>query len=443
MAITRGDISKSYVSAFGLDFPEIRDQVIDIYNEARFTNMLARTGAKEVSKQWNYKTVYNSFLFKQGDTTGATVLNSGTPTVTTTTTAATSGFCRVNDMVEFVTTGKIGLVQSFTTSTGADTIVIKSVDGTNITHAAGEKLIFFSVAVGEKSDSMANLRYDLSSKVNKIQSIRETSEITNVENASIKFVKWNGENRWYAKEHIEKRLRLERMIDATLMKSEVSASSFEDSSPVLVDQVGGGTVQTTRGLNKYIENDGGILLTVGTPGTYALADLGALCDAFTAARVQKDITCFGPDGAMRAVSNLAKGLGSAGISSAKFEVNGVKFDYEVEQIKYGKYTISYANLPILDDPDLMGGTLPSKCMYFLPMGSRVRTQDGDMVPVLRTRYMKNQTKFGSDMVGEVHSGALSPINPNGTKMEWKTEFVTDQGLELLGPQLCARQRVLA
>lgn len=440
---TRGDINKAYVSTFALDFPEIREQVIDIYNEQRFTNIFVRTGAKEVSKQWNYKTVYNEQLFKQGDTTGATVTGSGTAVVTTTTTAATSGFCRVNDMVEFVTSGKIGVVQSFTTNTGADSPVIKSVDGTNITHVAGEKLIFFTNAHGEKSTAFQNIRYGLSSKVNKIQIIKETSEITDVENASIKFVKWNGEARWYVKDHIEKKLKLERMLDATFFKSEQSVSSFEDASPVLVDQTGGGTAQATRGFNKYLENDGGILLTVATPGTYVQADLDALCDAWNASRVASDVTALGADGALRAFYRYAKNLGSSGITSAKLEVNGVNFTWNCEKLTYGDFTVSFASLPILKDPDLMGGSLASKCIYYIPMGMKVRTQDGSMIPVIRTRYMKNQTNYGNDMVGEIHTGALNKVNPNGSVAEMRTEFITYQGLELLGPQLCTRQKVLA
>jgi hypothetical protein len=47
------------------------------------------------------------------------------------------------------------------------------------------------------------------------------------------------------------------------------------------------------------------------------------------------------------------------------------------------------------------------------------------------------------MIGEIHTGALSPVNPNGDAMNWTCSWTTAQGLECLGVQHFLRQQVLS
>jgi hypothetical protein len=65
-----------------------------------------------------------------------------------------------------------------------DTSVVKGVSGANITITAGDKLSSFSVVAGENSDTRQNIRYGMTSYFNKVQIFRETSKITDVENAT-------------------------------------------------------------------------------------------------------------------------------------------------------------------------------------------------------------------------------------------------------------------
>jgi hypothetical protein len=62
---------------------------------------------------------------------------------------------------------------------------------------------------------------------------------------------------------------------------------------------------------------------------------------------------------------------------------------------------------------------------------------------MRVRYVPAQTKYGNDMIGEIHTGALSPVNPNGDAMNWTCSWTTAQGLECLGVQHFLRQQVLS
>lgn len=439
---TTGSNIKSYVSAItALDTREINRKVTDVNMESRFVNVLVDGALKMPVTQWFYRTYINEALFKEIDTTGATVTGSGTATIGTAASIATSFFIRKGDEVEFVTSGKIGYVTNVVTTT-SDAITIKSVDGTNITHTAGEKIKVFATAAGEASQGQSNLRYTLSSYINKVQIFQETSQITDVENASTKEVEWNGQNKWAVKDQIEKALKLKRMVEAAYIKGEMSSASMEDTSPALVDPIGGGPVQTTKGVNKYIEGNGGILDTVTTTGTVVLADFDDLQDQLLAARSPHSYTYFSGDAVKRKISTCLKNLGSSGVTSVRMVVNGRDLDFDVDQLQHGDFTYKFVNLPILDDPDLFSGTIQQKSGYLIPLDAKVKTQDGQIQNGIRIRYIKSQTKYGNDMIGEVQSGATNPINPNGETLEWKVKYITYQGLECLGTQHYARQRVL-
>ena len=96
-------INKSYVSALDpvLDTREINKMVADIYNEDALTDILGFGDRKMpiATGQPIYRTFVNESIFKLGDTTGASVSGSGTVSVTTAFTAATSGYTQVGDLV--------------------------------------------------------------------------------------------------------------------------------------------------------------------------------------------------------------------------------------------------------------------------------------------------------------------------------------------------------
>jgi hypothetical protein len=100
-------------------------------------------------------------------------------------------------------------------------------------------------------------------------------------------------------------------------------------------------------------------------------------------------------------------------------------------------------MPILDHPTIFSQVIISKSLYWLPYNNRVKVLGGGYDPAMRTRYVPNQMKFGNELIGEAHDGALSPVNPVGTANNWTTVWNTVQGLECLGVQHFGRQRVLA
>lgn len=446
-----GVINKSYVSALDpvLDTREINKQVSDIYNEDALTDILYLGDRKKpiATGQPIYYTFVNESLFKLGDTTGASVSGNGTTLITTSFTAATSGFVKVQDLIKFPD-NNVGIVRSVTSTSGVDTVVIKSVSGANIAHTAGDQLSIFSVAVGERADALANERFGVTRYSNKYQIFSITSQITDVQNAATLEVSFNGQNKFIVKDHIEKALKLKGQINAAFFGGDMSVTTFSDTNPVLTDQNivsgggGGGAVQTTRGVDKYIELYGISAATAST-SSVALADFDNMLDFLLAARAPREYLVASGSKVRRAYDKLLKNLGSSGVNSVRLMVDGKEIDYTVDKISYGGFDLNFTTMPILDHPTLFSQTIMSKSSYWMPFNKQVKVLGGGTEPAIQVRYIPAQQRFGNELIGESHSGALSPVNPTGHVNEWKTVWTSYQGLEVLGAQWFGRQRVIA
>jgi len=414
-----GNITKAYVSAIDpvLDTREINKLVTDIQNEDALTDILWLGDRKKpiATGQPLYYTFVNESLFKLLDTTGGTVNGSGTTSLNFTCTAATSGQARKDDLV-LVPTGAISaIVTNVVSTSGIDTVYVKTVSGANATLTAGDKLSLFSVAVGENSVSQSNLRFGLTRYTNKYQIFREISKITDVQNAATIEVEFNGQNKFIVKDHLEKAIRLKGQINAAYIAGDMSVTTFSDSNPILTDANtsggdGGGPVQTTRGLNKYIEMYGSTLVN-GTLGTVQQTNIDNALDVLISQRSPKDYLVFGSSAAKRAHDTYWKALGSSGVQSVRIVVDSQ--------------------------------TTINKSVYYIPYNNRVKVEGGGYDSAMRVRYVPAQTKYGNDMIGEIHTGALSPVNPNGDAMNWTCSWTTAQGLECLGVQHFLRQQVLS
>lgn len=445
-----GNITKAYVSALDsmLDTREINKQISDIYNEDQLTDILDLANRKMPTIQPFYNNWVNESLFKLVTVDSVTSGN-GSVQYIIVLTAATSGMIKVQDEVKN-TDNTVGVVYAVSSTSGVDTVTVKAVAGALMGVTAGDQLALFSTGYGERADAPANERFGVTRYFNKLQIFSITSEITDVQNASTVEFEVNGSNKYVVKDHIEKTLKLKGQINAAFIGGDMSVTSFSDASPYLTDQNivsgggGGGNVQFTRGIDKYIELYGiSAAAAAYATNTVALADLAAMLDFLTAARAPLKYLVAGSKASRRSYDNLLKNLGSSGVNSVRLVVNGRELDFMVDQVSYGGYDLNFATLPILDNPNLFSQVIISKSMYFIPFDRMVKVLGGGFQPSIRTRYFPKQTNYGTDLIGETHGGALSPVNPNGFIQEWKTVWGTIQGLEILGPQWFGRQRVRA
>ena len=440
----------NYISLISLLLDDdINPKVVDIYNWEGFTDVMGLMGRYKESKQPVFNDYVNADIGVQ--VTAESVANSGTATVTVTATALTSGITAENVLFMFPN-GKVGHVQDVTTASDKDAIVIESVDGTNLTLVAGQKLDAFSQAVGEASIAPTNMRRSLTKYINNIQIIRGVNEETDVAKVSLLRVNFNGEAYFYAKNLIEKLLEHKGRVNGMCIGGRVSSTLFSDTTPDLTDPQGGGAVQTSRGLDQYATTYG-ISDTVTTPGTWSLADHGDVIDALVAARALiSNYKLFMSTRVKGKVDDVVKNLGSSGITSVRINAEAgatTKLNFWVDQFNYKGMKADLAVMPILDNNKMFSQTDIVKSIYYMPEDS-VKTLDNGMQPRVQMRYQSHglgPVNKGDKIWGEWHSGPLSPVAPamgiENDRAIWRTNWKTHQGVQVLGAQHLAKQIVLS
>lgn len=439
-------LTKNYVSAVPmLDQREIMRKVGDIQNSIGLTDVMGAFGRYKPSKMYEYSSWTNEALWKSGVVGAAAVTGSGTPTVVFALTEATSGGRRQNDII-VLPNGKNARVTLVATAANVDTITAVSVDGTNLTLASGNAVKFMTNVVGERSISRDNLIYLPTRYENLIQIFRESHSESDVQKLS--YVE-APDGRWSYSNYGDKVVKLKGEVNAAMIAGQISNSKFSLAAPAQLDPQGGGQTQTTRGLKQYIDT-WGINDTVGTAGTITLAgDVGDMLDLIVANKGGKSYHMVSASAPSRAFDNHLKNLNSSGVTSARMNLDGEEINYEVTRIDYGGFTIQKYCMPILDQPELFGGTDHAKGFYWLPEG-KTRVQDaegGEMYqPFVQLRYIpqpRNIANKGNEVWGEIHSGAYSMVNPSGDRAEANVSWLTHQGLEVVGAQHFGFQKVLA
>lgn len=428
---------------------EINPNVIDIYNWEGFTDVMGLMGRYKESKQPVYHNYVNSDIGVQ--VTAESVSGSGTDQATVVATALTSGAVRANLLVMFPN-GKVGKIYSVTHASDKDSIVIDSVDGTALTLTNGEKLDVFSEASGEASIAPTNLRRSLTKYVNNIQIVRNVNEETDVAKESFLRVNFGGKPYFYAKNLAEKLIEWKGWVNGMVIGGKISDGLFADTSPALVDASGGGATQTSRGFDQYATTYG-VSDSVGTPGTWSLADHADVIDQLRAKRaLVSKYKLFMSSKVKTAVDTVLKGLGSSGVESIRLNADAgatTKLNFTVDQFNYGGMTAQLAVMPILDNNKMFSQTDIIKSIYYMPEDS-VRTVDNGVQPRVQMRYQSHglgPVNKGDKIWGEWHSGPLSPVAPamgiENDRAIWRTNWKTHQGLECLGAQHLAKSVVLA
>lgn len=445
MSASTGIIKKSYVSALDpmLDTRVINKLITDVYNEDDLSDILGYGNKKMPTVQPVYYTFYDDPLVKAITVTSNT--GTGTTQVTPALNAATSGYTRVGDLVIFAN-NNVGIVYDVSTSSGIDTLTIDSVSGANLTLGATDTIPLFSNAKGEGQTTGANIRYGLTKQSNKYQEFNAVSRITDVQNASTVEVDFQGQPKYFFKDQWEKRVKLKSDINAAFIGGDMSATSYSDTNPTLVDPVtstfgGGGAVQTTRGINKYISLYGTSLVT-NNGGVYTQGNVDDAIANLIAVRAPKKYWVWGSTLAKMTTDTYYKALGSSGVQSVRIVIDGRELDMNVDRVNRGKFELNYAVMPILDHPVTFGGTQLKKCQFWLPFDNKVKVEGGGSDDQIRVRYVPRQSQYGDDMINEIHYGAYSPVNPNGNDSIIGLDYRTMQGLEFLAPQHAMKQQVI-
>ena len=435
MSITRGTLTKAYVSALDgmIEQRDIASSLLDVANDTGFLKTMRLFGRTKAAKAWEYHQFVNTDMFPTitvGTTTG-----SGSASVTTALTAG-NGFLRVGDLVKFPN-DKIGYVYSVSTTSGVDTLVIKSGNGSNLTLVSGNSLVYSGDAVGEGSTKVDNRNYDVTKQSNLIQIFRETHVVTDVEKVTPIEFEYKGQAYYSAYQHAIKIQNLKSSVDIAMIGGQKSVTKFGDASPALTDAAGR-PIQLTGGLDEYASTSG-INDSLATTGVLVTADLADFASQLNAAKAPLNYMGYTADATKIVYDTYFKALGSSGIQSGRMSVDGKDIDLTVDKYTFGTRSYELIPLSILDHPKLLTPSIKGS-IYWIPK-DKVNTVDDGVQPRIQIRYKAHQVKGGDEMIGEWHTGALAPV-PQGDELVWGAHWVTYQGLECLGVNHFAKQKVI-
>lgn len=434
MSVTQGVLNKRYVSAISfLDQRDINPNVIDVANDTGFTKTLKMFGRTKKAKMNVYRHFVNSDMYVVA--VANTLTGSGSANVVVPLTSG-SGFFRPYDTVKFPN-DKEGIILSIATSAGVDTLTIKSVDGTNLTLVAGNSLTYSGNAVAESSDAVLNRRYDVTSFYNLIQIFREVDIITDVEKTSKVEVAYNGSNYYTYLQAAKKAQAFNATIDIAMLAGQQSGTQFSDASPALVDTKGN-PIQKTMGLDQYATTYG-VSDSTATTGVVLLTDMDDLSDQLNAVKAGNDYMGYIGDAPKRAFDKLLKNLGSSDVTSGRMSVDGKETDFTTTKFKYGTRSFEFVPISLFNHPKLLNASIKGS-VYWIPK-DQVNVEGGGTEPRIQIRYMPHGISGGNELIGEWMTGALAP-RPNGEEANCKTHWISHQGLECLGAQHFAKQKVI-
>ena len=457
MAVSSGTMVKSFVSA--IDFLDQRDIDPNIYDQSRdraFTDIMKIVNRTKPAKMFFYNNFVNNDVYEVA-TVATGGITTGAPTVVFNITGGSYLFPRVGDLIKTSNTsnvGKQGLVTIVDTTTTPGTAIVtaKSVDGSNLTVVAGDKVQFGSNAFPEQSGAPSNRRYGLTKYYNNIQIFREVDEISDVQKVAKIEVNVGGDYHILPYQTVQKVIKLNGDISVQMLAGTASTTGFTNASPFLTTPgltgANGLPVQTTGGLDWYVTNYG-IVDSASTLGTFGFVELDEIIDNFIANKAPTDMMVFMGSRAYRLISKFLKQLGSSSVDSRRLNVDGKSFDFNVEHLSYGGYEFDFVHVPIFDHPQLFSATLVADVngsMYFVPK-DQVDTVDNGRQPRMQIRYTPTPfmgsaaNKSSNGMITEWRTGALAEI-PTSSTMQLHTDWETAQGLECLAVKHFQKYRVI-
>ena len=431
-------VDKGYISSISLlDQREILNQVLDIQNEEwNFLDIMELLGKYEVTANPVYHNYVNESVYVLADVAaagGAAGATSVTVTFDAVTGMRVGQLCFDNNATYPV----VGRVYSI--NTGAKTAVIKSVDGaTDLTFVNAKPVPFFSNAAGEGSGSPDPIRTDLTKYLNQVQIFKEKFSITDIQKVSRIEVEYGGDNYYLFKGQHDALTRFRSDIGFAMLFSQISNDNFADGSSSTLDDADGNPVQTTRGLDQYIE-DYGISESIAG-ASIAKADFATIDAELDKRRAPAEYLILASSLHNRQYDDMFMGMNATALPDALYTnaKNGLEVNLEVDAWRLYGRTYKKKWLPALDHKNVTSFTNVTfgynDTSFLLPEG-KIKVDGGGMVDRFRVRYMDGD---GTDLrYREWMTGGLAPV-PTGDEAVLNINYSSVMGLEILGAEHFAK-----
>lgn len=431
MAISHGTLLKSYVSSVDfLDQREILNQLLDVTNEQySFIDIMEMMGKSEVTDTVTYHHFVNEEIY-------------ATLTVDAGSDASLDGDGRQtvllkDDTVNNVRAGETlllpdrSVVYVYSVDRGANSIEVMPVtEGTPtaVTFTEDDVLAVIGNAAGEGSFAPEGRQVGVTKYFNQVQHFKESYRLTDVESANKIEFEFNGKPYYFLKGQHESLMKFRGDIAQTMLFGRISDTGFTKATGANLIDSDGNRVQTTRGLNQYIE-ERGIQENLGGGEIIDLDTFASLARTFASRRCPELYCIYTGVQPKIQIDNMANALtASASFSpNARIMVEGKELDLGMDFLNiYGrKYRIKY--LPIFDHQNYTETF--AKRMFIVPEGT-ISTVDGGAVERMRLRYMDSDLGFDAKY-RELLLGGLAPT-PTSSESVLEIVYESRQGLDVLG-----------
>jgi hypothetical protein len=459
MAYSYGSqINKNYISSTAfLDQREILNKILDVTNEeSSFLDVMELTGRSNPTSVPTYHHFVNQELYVLGTVLSVTGSSTVTATIVLDTDNSNLAFLQANagDLVLF-SNGKVGYLFSKNASTNA--IVVKSVDNTNLTVTAADKLSFFSNAAGEGSLSPDARKWQVTKYQNQVQTFKAKFQITDIQKASKVEVEFQGKPFYMYKGQHDSLLKFRGDISAALLFGKISAiaafdntynnyagnnSGFPAGTGAQLIDGESNPVSTTMGLDQYASLYG-YTTTYGAAqsadGVITTDKLMTITKALNKLRAPQEYFLFSGSTGTIAFDNYLNamaGTSTVGTNSTistqtRFNISGKEIDLGIDTFKIYGRTYHRKYLPILDHQNIVNYTSThglSDAIYGVP-ATKQKTVDGQMLDRIQVRYMAGD---GLDLkYREILLGGLAPV-PTNERSVLEIHYQSTQGLQVLG-----------
>jgi len=411
---------------------EILSSVLDVQNEEEgFLDVMQALGKLKPTSQPVYHAFVNEALYKDNAIT-ISEAGSGTAKQSGISTSA-RGNARVGDLMMGVS-GNVYLLTAIAANGDIDFVPVDGAGVATDYDASGDKFVVFSNAQGEGSGSPDPIKYGLTKQSNRVQIFKNKYRISDVAKASKITVEYKGKPYFMYKGTYEALQRFRGDISNALMFGAGSGDFYAGAS-VGDMSIGGNAVQTTNGLKQELKAGG--ILNSGSPydhGTDVLATLSTLTAALNKARAPKDYWMWLGTSANIAIDNALNGLTSAGLTGARFAVDGKNIDLGVDKFSLYGRSWNKKQLSILDHNELGSTVTGSGEIYLVPTGQVKTAGGGGSQDYLQVRYLEGDGNNFS--FRETLTGGLAPT-PTSADSILDVNYQAIMGLEVLGKEHCA------
>lgn len=437
-----GQYTKQYISTVNfLDKREIYQEALDITRESEsFVDMLELMGQSVVTTVPTYHNFSNQELFDNITSVSATDTSGGTDGSRWDVVVSAGDYALAYEGALIMCPNQtVGWIKEKKASNTLDVYAVEGDGGgtdLGLTGGGGDLFAIFSGAYGEGSAGpSAGRRQSLDKNVNQVMIIKDAVQLTDIQLGSEVEVKFRGQPYYFIKAQHDALMRFKAKVSMALLFSRASDANFAATTPTLLDGASN-PVQTTKGLNQYIEDQG---INLGGAQAVSLATYASLERQFAADRCPQSYTVLmGTEGSIGHTDVFGAVTNASVFSpSVRLAINGREVNVNVDKLMLYGREYNLKKFPIVDHKRLFNFTGSAgfeKRMWYIPNDQIKADVGGGSTARIRTRYLKDHSPKAFDhRYREIMTGGLAPT-PTSDESILKITYESRQGLEVFGPE---------